>query len=556
MDEEKESVALKNTVSIEEAGPCKKRVCIEIPEEAIKNATDEQYNDLRKEAMVPGFRKGRAPRRLLEKRFGKEITEQIKLKLLADASESAIKDNELDTIREPDIDFEKRFLFSVESELQDDLDKRIISEELRQEFENNKAQLSKHATISVEEEGRRWLVTDELKRYPVLKKGGELHIYENRELPESGSLKFDFEVEVHPEFDLPPLEGIAVTRTKLEVTDEQIDREIEQLRRMSGVWTPRKDGAVELDDQIIADVVLKVGDAEEEKYYNIEIYVRQSGFVGMVPVEKLGELLVGAKAGDTKQTTVEVAKTYFREEYRGKKVDIQITIKDIKWLKPTELDENFLMRFKAKDENELREKLRDTLRGQVETQVRTEMTEQIYGYLRDNTDFDLPLDIVAEQSMTLLQRQYSNLLMQGLSREQIEEHMGQLRASSEEQAKEQLKTFFIMDKVAKELEIEVTEEEINGHIAQLAIRRGQRPERVREQMAREGTLAQFSLQVREDKCIAKLLESAEITEKKAAKKTKKTTKTPKKSVKKTATKVAKKAAKPERKQSKKATKGH
>jgi len=74
-----------------------------------------------------------------------------------------------------------------------------------------------------------------------------------------------------------------------------------------------------------------------------------------------------------------------------------------------------------------------------------------------------------------------------------------------------------MDKVADKLEIDVTEEEINGRIAQLAIQRGQRPERMREEMQRDGSLAQFSLQVRESKCIAKLLESANVTEKKAEK---------------------------------------
>ena len=105
--EKEESKELKNTVTIEEAGPCRKKVIIEISEEKIKKATDEQYETLRKEALVPGFRKGRAPRRLLEKRFGKETTEQIKLTLLADASKSAIEDNKLQTIGEPDIDFEK-----------------------------------------------------------------------------------------------------------------------------------------------------------------------------------------------------------------------------------------------------------------------------------------------------------------------------------------------------------------------------------------------------------------------------------------------------------------
>ncbi|MBA7656912.1 Trigger factor [subsurface metagenome] len=291
---------------------------------------------------------------------------------------------------------------------------------------------------------------------------------------------------------------------------------------------------------------MKADDAEEEKLDNIEIYARQNGFVGAIPVEKLDELLIGAKAGDTRQTSVDVPKTYFRQEYRGKKVDIQITVKDIKRLKPAELNEDLFRRFGVEDESELQEKIRDTLQGRLETQLRTEMTEQIYKYMLDNTNFDLPMDIVAEHSTMLLQRQYTNLMRQGLPREKIEEQMQQLRASSEQQAKEQLKTFFIMDKIADKLNIDVSEEEINGHIAQLAIQQGQRPERMREEMVRNGSLAQFRLQVREDKCIAKLLESAKITEvmpKKKTKKAKKSAKTDKKTVKKAATAEKKQSTK-------------
>ena len=460
---EEESQEPKDIVTIEQAGPCKKKVIIEIAQEKIKKATDKQYKELGKEALVPGFRKGRAPRRLLEKRFGKETSEQIKLTLLADASKAAIEDNKLQTIGEPDIDFEKI------------------------------------------------------------------------ELPNEGPLTFDFEVEVRPEFDLPKLEGIPVTKTKLEVTDEQIEREIEQIQRWSGVWTPREEGSVELDDQIIADAVLKIeGIEEEQQLDNIEIYVRQNGFVGEIPIEKLDELLVGAKAGETKEMSVEVPKTFFREDYRGKKVDIRIEIKDIKWLKPAELNENFLKRYGVEDQEELREKIHDTLHSRLEAQGRTEMTEQIYEYLLDETDFDLPLDIVAEQANSVLQRQYTNLLLRGLSREQINEQLEQLQAGSEEQAEKQLKTFFIMDKVADKLEIDVSEEEINGHIAQLAMERGQRPERMREDMERNGSLAQFKLEVRQNKCIEKLLETAEITEKKPekAKKAKKDRKPTKKTTKK------------------------
>ena len=239
MDKQPESDRIKNKVKIKDAGPCKKKVIIEIPDKAIQAEADLQYKSLRKEAEVPGFRKGRAPRRLLEKRFGKEATEQIKLKLLADASDSAVKDNDINLLRDPDIDYEKI------------------------------------------------------------------------ELPEDGPMKFEFEVEVRPEFDLPELDGIKVTKTTSEITDEQIATEIEQLQKYSGVWAPREDGVVEIDDQVIADVIINVeGVEEDEKLDNETVYVRANGFVGSIPVEKLDEALKGAKVGDKKTAKTTVSKTY------------------------------------------------------------------------------------------------------------------------------------------------------------------------------------------------------------------------------------------------------
>jgi len=453
MSQETETADVKNTVTIEDMGPCKKKVVIEIPEKSIQDALDEQYNELRKDAIVPGFRKGRVPRRLLEKRFGKETCEQVKLKLLAEASEAAIKDNDLDTL-------------------------------------------------------------------------GELNIeHKDIKLPENGPLKFDFEVEVRPEFELPVLEGIPVEKPKMEVTDERIEQETEALQRRMGLWVPQEDGTVEAEDQVIADVLLKIEDVEEkEKLDNTTIFVRENGFVGKIPVEKLDAALAGAKQGDVKTTSVDVPKTFFDEKYRGKKVEVEISVKDIKRLIPAELNEEFFNKIGVSDETELREQIREMLQRNLEGQVRTSMTEQIYKYLTDSVSFDLPLDVVADQSAKIFQRQYASLAMSGLERQKIEERMEQIRASSEEQAREQLKLFFIMEKVAEKLEIEVDEEEINGRIAQVAMQQGQRPEKMREQMERDGSLAQFSLQVREQKCIEKLLESAKITEvktkskKKAAKK--------------------------------------
>ncbi|MCH8219170.1 MAG: trigger factor family protein [Planctomycetes bacterium] len=65
MGQEKDDTIPQREVSIEDIGPCKKKVIVQIPQRTIQTARDEQYRTLQKDAVVPGFRKGRAPRRLL-----------------------------------------------------------------------------------------------------------------------------------------------------------------------------------------------------------------------------------------------------------------------------------------------------------------------------------------------------------------------------------------------------------------------------------------------------------------------------------------------------------
>lgn len=482
--ETKEEV--KNIVKITEGGPCKKKISIEIPAEKVSSYLDEQYKTLGRDTVVPGFRKGRAPRRLLEKRFGKEISEQTKLKLLADASESAIKDNNLDALGEPNVDYEKI------------------------------------------------------------------------ELPQSGPLKFEFEIETRPEFELPSLEGIPVEKPKFEVTDRMIEEEIMELQKRVGVWKP-KDGKVAAEDQIVADVILKPQEGETEKIENTEIYARHRGLVGKVPVDKLDELLVGSKAGDVKTTATEVPSAFFDEKYRGKKVDVEIKINDVKELEPAKLDENFFKRFGAANKDELAKMIRQRNEADIERQQKDAMRQSVRDYLLDKVDFDLPADIVADQSKELLQRQYTRLLMQGVKTEEIQKRMEQLKSASDEQANEQLKAFFIMDAVAKKLDIKTTEEEINGYVAQAAMYRQVRPEKLQEQMKRDGSLAQVALEIREVKCIDKILETAKITEvepKKVAEKHVKAEHKPAKKVvhKKETEKKETKAEKHEKKHDKKAEK--
>jgi len=451
MAEDKKQI--KNIVKIEDSGPCKKKISIEIPEEKIKEVVVSQYSDLRKEAVLPGFRKGRAPMRLLEKRFSGDVSDQAKLKLLAEATEEVLQEKGLNTLGDPNID------------------------------------------------------------------------HENIELPESGAMKFDFEVEVRPEIKLPELEGIEVEKTAFEVNDEQVDSEVAEMQKRLGIWAPREDGSVEMDDQLIADIVVKAeGDEETEKIDNTEVFVSEKSFVGKVPVDTFAEAVKGKKVGDKLTVETDVPETFFNEKYRGKKVSVSVEIKEIKCLQPAEMNEEFFAKLGLTDEAELRERISEMAQQRSEQETKTAMADNIYKHLLENTNFDLPQAVVADQATQILQRQYTRLLMQGGEAEKVEEQMEELRASSETQAAEQLKIFFIMDEIADKLEISVSEEEINGYIAQVAMQRNRRPEKMREELLRNGSLAQFSMQAREQKCIDQLLEKANIKEVAAGSTAKKATK--------------------------------
>ncbi len=93
-------------VEIEEVGPCKKHVSVTITESDIKKLRDETIAELSRETAVPGFRTGKVPERLLAKKFRKEISSQLKQRLLVQSLEQVTEENGLDPINEPELDVE------------------------------------------------------------------------------------------------------------------------------------------------------------------------------------------------------------------------------------------------------------------------------------------------------------------------------------------------------------------------------------------------------------------------------------------------------------------
>jgi trigger factor len=141
----------------------------------------------------------------------------------------------------------------------------------------------------------------------------------------------------------------------------------------------------------------------------------------------------------------------------------------------------------------------------------------------------------ARQTERVVLRRMVELQRRGVPQAEIEKYADKLRTGAREQAISELKLYFILEEIAEKLEIEVTEEEINGQIAEMARAYNRRFDRVRDELAKNNGIESLYLEIRDEKCVDKILEKAKITEAKVEKKPAK---------KKTA--KAAKAAKPEK----------
>ncbi|MCS7034410.1 MAG: trigger factor [Phycisphaerae bacterium] len=331
------------------------------------------------------------------------------------------------------------------------------------------------------------------------------------ELKDGEGLKYSFEVEVQPEFELPELKGVKVNKPRVEITEENVDQAMQNLREQQGMLVPVEDRGVEPKDHIVADIHIKLGDEVVGHQHDAQIVVRP-GRIGGIEVADLDKQLQGLKPGETRQIRVSVPETHPAEKIRGKEVTIEFALKDIKRLELAEINQEFLADLGFENEKQLRDALREQMEQRISIDIKAALREQVHKYLLDNTRIEIPSRLSDRQTQRVVNRRAVELLLRGMPEETIRANVEKLQVGAREEAARELKLFFILQKIANQFGVDVDEAELNGQIAMIAAQRGERPEKLKQQMAKDGTLANMYVQMREHKAVDKILESAEITE--------------------------------------------
>jgi trigger factor len=429
------------SIRIEDVGPATKKVWIEIPKEEVAKKIAEQFKELRQEAAIPGFRKGHAPQKLLEKKFSADVKDQVRRTLISESYEMAVAKNSLQVIGEP-------------------------------EFDNP----------------------------------------EQIQLKDDQPLNYCFSIEVQPEIKLPELKGVKVKKPKIQVTEEHVDQAMKNLREQQGTLILVEDRGVQDNDYIIAEVHAMVDNNVVHHSPEAQIVVRPGRLAG-IQVEDLPQQLEGMKPTEMRTVKLTVPADYPTESLRGKELQIDITVKDIKRLEAAEINKQFLDDLGFKDEKELRDALREQMEERIQTDIQQAMRNQVIAHLLTNVTVDLPTRLSIRQADRVVSRRAVSLMMRGVAREQIDANVSRLKMGAEEEAVKELKTFFILQQVAKDQEVDVSEAELNGRIAMIALQQGKRPEKAKQEMAKDGTtLMNLYVQIREEKALDNILKTAEVEE--------------------------------------------
>lgn len=455
----------KNTVELEDAGTLKKKVTVTVARQRIDAKQNEMFGELAGSTQVPGFRIGRAPRRLIEKRFGKEVDQDVRNALIGEALGSAIEDAGLKTLGEPDLDLEKI------------------------------------------------------------------------ELPDSGDLQFDFEVEIEPEFELPEIKGIEVTRIPFDVNEEKVDEYVDNLRERQARYETT-DQPAQAGDAVVTAAKITGDDIAWE---NPRVPLRvAAGVVEGLPLVDLDKTLAEKNVGDVVTIPTQAAETHPNEAWQGKDVTVELTIHEVQRRVLPELNEEFATSRGFESLKGFRDFIAERLKARVDQEMQRSLREQVCSYLLEKTDFALPEGVVKRQTARALQRQYVDLLQSGIPREKIDENLARLQAAASEKAQQDLRLSFILGKIAEAKDVTVGDDEVNARIAEMARSYNRRPERLRQELAADGSIEQVNLAIRDEKTLDLLLGEAKIVEK-APEETPAETKKPAK--KKTAKKKAEKSDK-------------
>lgn len=418
------------SVQIEKLENSMAKLTIETSAEELEKALENAFQKNKNKISIPGFRKGKVPRQMIEKMYGPSIFyEDAANELIPQEYEKALDECEEDIVSSPEIN-----------------------------------------------------VTQIEKGKPFI---------------------FTALVALKPEVKLGKYKGVKVDKADTEVTDEEVDAEINRERENNARNIEVTDRAVKDGDMTIIDFEGFVDDVAFEggKGENYPLTIGSGAFI-----PGFEEQLVGAEIGREVEVNVTFPEDYQASELQGKAAVFKCTVKEIKEKELPELDDEFasevsefdtLAEYKADVKDKLTEK-------KVKEAKETKESAVIEAIVKDS-DMEIPGPMLETQQRQMIDEFAQRMQMQGLSMEQYFQFTGatydQMIEQVKPQAEARIKSRLVLEAVAKAEKIEAGEEEYEEEIKSMAEAYQLEVEKVKEMLPEKS-----AQQIKQDIAVRKAAE--------------------------------------------------
>jgi trigger factor len=433
-------------VVVEPLPNCLATLKVEVEAEKVESTREAVVQEFLQQAKLPGFRPGKVPRATIEKRFGKQIREELERKLVNDSAQEAIRRKGL----------------------------RVL----------------------------------------------QIASFDDVNLPElSGPLTFTATLVTQPEFELPNYKSIVVSLRSTEVTEEEVDQSIEQLREQAADFvdmTEDRGAAMEdfivvdytgtIDGQPVQDVFPKAG---KPLTANQDFWIRMTDeafFPGFC------QALVGARIGESREFDVAVPGDFPVEGMPGKVIRYAVTIKAIKSRTLPALDDAFAGTIvRGKTLAELCEIAREELSREKQSDAEAAKRAEIMQTLLKQVECELPTSLVRAHTQSIINEIVRANSARGVAEEVLKENEKEIVGSATASARERLKGTFVLLRIADKENIKVTREEIYGRVAAHAERAQLTFEKMLKEIEKRGAFQQIHEELLTAKVLDFLAASASVS---------------------------------------------
>jgi trigger factor len=322
----------------------------------------------------------------------------------------------------------------------------------------------------------------------------DLHLKDNE------PLRFKASFEVMPEVKVDGYKELRAEKPEVTVTDEEVEQSLTGVREQHATFTS-VDGRP-LADGDYAQVSLdgKPKDGEDKPVHMDEVLVE---IAGKNTMPEFTENLRGTSPGDERVFEVTYAQDASEQRLAGKTFTYTVKVQSIKQKTLPELDDQFatqLGEFKTLDE--VRQRIREGMESERKHTAEHQAKDKLVAELVKRSEFEVPEAMVDRQIDVRLERGLRALAAQGMKAEDIKKmDLNRLRVGQRDQALQEVKASLLLDKIAEEEKIEVSDEEIGREIDALATQSKQTPEAIRARLTRDGALDRIRNRIRSEKTL-------------------------------------------------------